>query len=397
LELLIRKPQGHGGNSGGFELKVLDRDETFLRLRPQRSLAVEVEENAIKEASGLVHVVRLKMDGTERYLKFTPEEYFLFRHMDGVHTVRDIAAAFFFEFNRFDPDALRGFLRKARNLGLVEVRRTSLLRSRRAEEEPSAWTRRVRAWEWRWRSGADVAFNRLASIVGLLYQRSLLPLHGVVAVMGLAVYGSQRWNEGLFAAVGWQRWLVVFLLLMPVTALVHELGHGLACKAAGRRVQGVGMAFLDDLVPSVYVDVSDLWMAGRWARIGGFMGGPVTNLVLGASFAVLAWASDHQGASFALTAAADAQLAVVLYTLWPFHAVREDGYEAFTDFVRVPALRGRAWRMMTGWMTEAPPDPGLTFSLRLLFAGWMLGLVLTLAGGATLVVYVVWSLLQTHS
>lgn len=395
MEPLIRKPQGHGGDSSGFELEVLDRDETSLRLRPRRSLAVEVEANAIKEASGLVHVVRPKMAGTQGSLKFTPEEYFLFRHMDGVHTVRDIAAAFFFQFNRFDPDTLRGFLRKTRKLGLVEVRRTSLLRSRREEEERSGWSRRLRSLEWRWRGGADVTFSRLASQVGLLYHSSLLPLHGVIAALGIGVYATERWTGGLYTEVSWPLWLVVFVSLIPLTAVAHGIGHGLACKAAGRRVQGVGLAFLDDLVPSISVDLSDMWRARRWARIGAFMGGPFTNLVLGGSFVVLAWASDHQGGSFALTAAADAQFAIALYTLWPFHVVREDGYEAFTDFVRVPALRGRAWRMLTGWMTEVPPDPGLTGSLRLLFAGWLLGTSLTLSAGATLVGYLFWSLVQS--
>lgn len=387
LELLIRKPPGAGGQGGGFELKVLDRDEAFLRLRPQRSRAVEVEANAIEEASGLVHVVRFQKGGSEKYLRFTPEEYFLFRHMDGVHTIQDIAAAHFFEFRRFDPDIVRRFLHKARKLGLVEVRRTSLLRSKRVEEERGAVADWLEKLEWKWSRGADRAFAHLAARVGLLYSSPLLPLHLLVAVVGLVVYGTQRFDGGLAAPRDTLVWLGCVLLVLPLSAVVHELGHGLACKAAGRRVKAVGFTFLDDVAPSIYVDVSDMWMAGRAARIGATLGGPATNLVLAAVFTVLAWAMDHDGLSFLLVCAADASLFLVVYTSWPFHLVGEDGYEALTDLTRVPALRGRAWRLLTGWARDTPPDPGLTPRLRALFVGFLFGQAMT---AVAVVFFVTW-------
>jgi putative peptide zinc metalloprotease protein len=257
------------------------------------------------------------------------------------------------------------------------VRRTSLLRSKRIDEERGALAETLERLSWRWTEGADAAFGRLAAQVGLLWRRSLLPLHGLVVGTGLLVYATQRLDGGLAAPRSLLVWLVCVALWVPALAVTHELGHGLACKAAGRRVKGVGFTFLDDIAPSVYVDISDMWMADRAARIGATLGGPATNLVLAAVFAVLAWATEHDGASFALTCAADASLFLVAYTLWPFHLVKEDGYEALTDLVRVPALRGRAWKMLTGWARELPPDPGLTPRLRSLFLIFSVGQALT--------------------
>src|SRR5206468_359644 len=56
------------------------------------------------------------------------------------------------------------------------------------------------------------------------------------------------------------------LLGLNVFALAcHELGHALATKHVGRRVPAAGFLVYFG-IPSVFVDTTDVWMAGRRAR-----------------------------------------------------------------------------------------------------------------------------------
>ena len=87
-----------------------------------------------------------------------------------------------------------------------------------------------------------------------------------VAVAGL---GAVRLARGGGAAGGLPDRRVlrvgaaVLLLALNVVALAcHELGHALATKHAGRRVPAAGFLVYFG-IPSVFVDTTDVWMAGR--------------------------------------------------------------------------------------------------------------------------------------
>src|SRR4029453_17586310 len=70
------------------------------------------------------------------------------------------------------------------------------------------------------------------------------------------------------------------LLLLNVLALAgHELGHALAAKHAGRRVPAAGLLVYFG-IPSVFVDTTDVWMAGRRARLLTTLSGPAAGLLL---------------------------------------------------------------------------------------------------------------------
>src|SRR5919201_419348 len=74
---------------------------------------------------------------------------------------------------------------------------------------------------------------------------------------------------------------VVVLVGLALLALaVHELGHGLAVKHAGRRVHRAGVRLYYGL-PAAYVDTTDIWMAPPRQRLLTAFAGPWTGLVLG--------------------------------------------------------------------------------------------------------------------
>ena len=64
-----------------------------------------------------------------------------------------------------------------------------------------------------------------------------------------------------------------------VALACHELGHALATKHAGRQVPAAGFLVYFG-IPSVFVDTTDVWMAGRRARMLTTAAGPAAGLVL---------------------------------------------------------------------------------------------------------------------
>ncbi|RME21697.1 MAG: RIP metalloprotease, partial [Deltaproteobacteria bacterium] len=166
-----------------------------------------------------------------------------------------------------------------------------------------------------------------------------------------------RWGPGEVILLPTGVALLVFLGLLPLFVALHELGHGIACKACGRRVDAVGLTMIDHLVPGVYVDVTDIYMASRGQRIAVALAGPLVNLLVAGGLALVAAALPTTRASSLLWIAADANLALALYTLWPFWGIVEDGYDALGEALRQPRLRSLAWAWLRARLRRrAPPD-----------------------------------------
>jgi putative peptide zinc metalloprotease protein len=382
VELLIRGSGGPDG-SGGFDIISPDPGQAFLRMRPQRRSSVTLEENPIDEADGTIWVVRLNMGDTERYLRLSERERYLFVHMDGMHTVQDLALAMVLRYHSLDLDEVGRFIKKAHRMGIIDVKRPGLLRYRDPEREaPRSVTgrlyRRLLSLERRW-TGVDRAFKRAGRWVGWLLDGRMVAALAPVAVLGLWLWLGLRWGGRPGPALPlWAQGAVVAVGLV-VASLPHELAHGVACVRHGRRVKGVGISFLDGIVPAFYVDVSDMLMAGRWARISVALAGPWTNLLLAGLSGLMA-ALLPGILSDVLLLLADANVLLALYTLWPFHGLEEDGYHALVDLTRVSAIRERSSAMVRSWFGRAPRPEMSARSLRVVrlylllrLASWGLG------------------------
>jgi putative peptide zinc metalloprotease protein len=380
LELLIRKRGADGEADGAFTLKRLQADHVFLRLRPQRAAGLQVEESAIEEAGGTVYVLRNVPRG--RYLRLNEREHYIWQRMDGSHTIQDLAVAYFQAFGSFEFSEVRAFLNRARRQGFVEVRPTTLFRARQVARKGGVvgFAGRVATFDRRWEE-VDGIFARLHKAVGLLFTRRVLPLHLVVIALGLYTYATER-SAGRFGAaeVGGVLYLPLVALGAVASIALHELAHGIATKACGRHVKAVGATMLDYLVPSLYVDVTDMFMGTRWGRIGVSLAGPICSLVLATCAVAGAQLSDSPGASLVFMALADANYAIAVGTLWPWHGLKEDGYNALEDIVRVTALRDRAWQLLRSLVPgssvprPAPPLRPLVAYMLAVTTTWALAL-----------------------
>jgi putative peptide zinc metalloprotease protein len=103
---------------------------------------------------------------------------------------------------------------------------------------------------------------------------------------------------------------------------------------------------MNGIIPSVYADVTDIWMSTRGARIAVSFAGPFSGLVLSAQSAILGWlVAPSWPASFFLCFSI--LVAVTsLINLYPFLFLEFDGYHILTDLLKQTALRERTPRFL---------------------------------------------------
>lgn len=174
--------------------------------------------------------------------------------------------------------------------------------------------------------------------------------------------------ESFFAAKNWI-WLAI---VMAVTKVVHEFGHGLACKKFGGQCHEMGVMLLV-LTPCLYANVSDSWLLkSKWKRAFIAAAGMYVELVL-ASFAVFIWWFSNPGLvnQLALNVIFVSSVSTLIFNANPL--LRYDGYYILSDILEIPNLRSKATSVLQRTFgtlmlgIEARPDPFLPSRNRWMF------------------------------
>ncbi len=334
------------------------------RLNPARArprLRPGIEESRLTSVRGVDYVmVRSPDQGDACYLRLTPEEWALAGLMDGTRTVARLVAEFAKLSGRLAPDQVTRVV-------------ADLAGGRMLEELPVDAFRRLdkvhrRPWPVRLGRGA-LAFARGRRLLAvrvdplitflykaggrLLFTRVATVLAALVAVAGLGLFGW-TWllgSQPVFLAGHSYALGALVLLGFNVLALsCHELGHALATKHAGRRVPAAGFLVYFG-IPSVFVDTTDVWMAGRRARLRTTVAGPFTGLVLAGAAQLVAIADPALAPwCFKLSFAWYVNVA---FNLNPFLAL--DGYYLLMDWIEVPNLRARGLAWILARLRRRPP------------------------------------------
>ena len=166
---------------------------------------------------------------------------------------------------------------------------------------------------------------------------------GFAAIVG-------RWGELWTQSSGVLAPDNLFLLYVAsvVIKLVHELGHGLACKGFGQQDHSGGElhtfgVMLLVFIPMPYVDASSAWaLRSRWQRAIVGAAGMYFELALAAAAAIL-WSRTAAGTalhSLAFNAMFTAGVSMVLFNANPL--VRFDGYYILSDLFGLPNLAQRS-------------------------------------------------------
>ncbi|HYB40786.1 MAG TPA: hypothetical protein VEL75_03390, partial [Candidatus Methylomirabilis sp.] len=130
------------------------------------------------------------------------------------------------------------------------------------------------------------------------------------------------------------------------TVVAHQVMHALACVHYKRRVREFGFTMLHGFIPTFYVDVTDIFMASRRARIVNALAGPLVHLYLGS---IYLWTASLAGPGFLkgfLAASAILQLQSFFVSLYPFCFLEMDGYHILVDVLGTPTLNHDSVRFM---------------------------------------------------
>ena len=162
---------------------------------------------------------------------------------------------------------------------------------------------------------------------------------------------------------GPSNWLYLGLVL-GVTKVMHEFGHGLLCKRFGGECHEMGVMFLV-LTPCLYCNVSDSWMLpSKWQRAAIGAGGIYVELTL-ATIATYVWWFSEPGMMnyLALRVMFICSVSTVIFNGNPL--LRFDGYYILSDLVEIPNLRQKASKILQRLAgkhclgLEMPEDPFL--------------------------------------
>ncbi|HEV7708092.1 MAG TPA: cyclic nucleotide-binding protein [Asanoa sp.] len=335
------------------------------RLNPARArpvLRAGIEQAELISVRGVPYVMLRSPDdrGAACYLRLTPEEWQLATLMDGTRTVARLVAEFARIGGRLAPDQVtRVVADLAANRMLAELPLDAFRPLSKVHRRP--WPLRLGRALLAFAQGRRTVVANIDPLVSFLYRAggrllfhpAVVSLLATVALVGLVAFGWTWWHgeESIFLTGGSYATGAAVLLGLNVLALAcHEFGHALATKHAGRRVPAAGFLVYFG-IPSVYVDTTDVWMAGRRARMTTTAAGPAAGLVL-AGTASLVGVLVPEAAPW-MFKLAFAWYLNALFNLNPFLAL--DGYYLLMDWLEIPNLRARGLTFVVSRLRRRPP------------------------------------------
>jgi putative peptide zinc metalloprotease protein len=319
-----------------------------------------------------------------QYFRFQEEEFAILQMLDGAVSMDEIKERFEHEFppQKITLDELQQFLGMLHRSGLVvanvsgQGRQLRLRRDKRKRQQLMQTMGNIlcirfkgfdpeRFLNWlypyvRW------FFSLQAAIFFLLLALSAL----LLVVAEFDVFRTKLPEFHQFFNI---HNAFLMALTLGVTKVLHEFGHGLACKHFGGECHEMGIMILV-LTPCLYCNVSDSWMLpNKWHRAMIGAAGIYVELII-ASICTFMWWFSVPGLlnSLCLNAMFICSVSTVLFNGNPL--LRYDGYYILSDVTEIPNLRQKATtilsRKMGEWCLgmEMAEDPFLPESNQIFFA-----------------------------
>ncbi|REJ97509.1 MAG: HlyD family efflux transporter periplasmic adaptor subunit [Planctomycetota bacterium] len=318
-----------------------------------------------------------------KYYRLQPEQYRLLQLLDGRRSLAELRR----QLQQTDPH-LHVTLAEVQAL-LADLHAKGLAFSLRpGQAAPLIQRRRREFWKQVRRTVSNPLYLKIRGWDPDRFLTRTLPLVQWAfqgwAVAGMAVLVLSSW---LFLAMrfddvrqrlpefqqffGWPNLLFLWVTLGAAKVL-HEFGHGYACKYFGRECHSMGVMLLV-FSPTLYCDVTDAWMLkSKWKRIAIAAAGMWVEVVL-AAVAIFVWWNTRPGLlhHLCLNVFFVSTATTVIFNANPL--LRFDGYYMLADLLEIPNLRPKASRLFQqtwAWYclgVELPDDPFMPVSGRFWF------------------------------
>jgi putative peptide zinc metalloprotease protein len=351
IELLVRSADGER-----FETREVPSAFAYLESRPQRIAPDACELARLPRSIQGTTAYVLKNRRTEDYLMLTEHEKFLWEQMDGRASLQEIGTAYVLRYGAFDFELIPTLIAKLRRAELLTMRPASRLREVLAQNQRNPAARAAEAVLHALEK-LTVTSRRSHDAFERIYRRGgfLLFTPAAVGVLGVLLVLAGRgavslWAEGGDVTRGFAGHALVAILLVKLcfwlTVVSHQVVHALACVHYKRRVREFGFTMLHGFIPTFYVDVTDIFMATRRARIVNALSGPLVHLFLACVYLWTASLAAPGLLKAFLAASAILQLQSFFVSLYPFCFLEMDGYHILVDLIGFPTLNHDALRFV---------------------------------------------------
>jgi len=273
----------------------------------------------------------------EKFFALTDDEAALLNLLDGNRDLAELVREAEGRFGESGPARLTRLLADLGDRGLLAGTESG------SETETDGVSRRLlvpRRREWK---GAGDWFERLYERgAWRLFTRTSLAAIFLVAAAGIPLFGyliAARYGTPFVVANKIGIGGLVFVLGRFALVAAHETAHALTMASFGRKVQSAGLKVLL-IFPYAYVDTSEAWFEPRRRRIAVSAAGPVSDLMLGGTFALACFAMPAGLLRDVCFQLAFAAYLGALFNLNPL--LERDGYQILGDLLKEPALRRRA-------------------------------------------------------
>ena len=191
----------------------------------------------------------------------------------------------------------------------------------------------------------------------------VLVLAAIALLSVLMNWGQFQANLPGFDAFFDPRQWYTFALVLGVTKMIHEFGHGLSCKRLGGECHEIGFMLLV-LTPCLYCNVSDSWrLPNKWHRAAIGAAGMYVEVIL-ATIATFVWWFVQPGfiQDIALKVMLVSSISTILFNGNPL--LRFDGYYILSDILEIPNLNQKSTKALTtllgrNWLGLDIPDDQL--------------------------------------
>lgn len=300
-----------------------------------------------------------------RYYKLSDEGHFIWRLLDGNHTLKDITVALFQALQIFSPESVCRIIFGLAGAGFVEIPSISTEAIRTTTMKNMPWWTQV-LLKLRDIMEKQFAFSNADKILTRWYQNGLFLcytwpaqlLFAVIFIGGfiafVAFFKQAVTTIGSFTHLLWMfpYLIAVSLIFVPL----HELGHAITTKHFGHEVNRIGVGWYW-VGPIAFADTSDMWLADRWPRIIVNLAGMYVDGIIAGAASLIAyfWVDPVVGIYFWLFAMGC--YSDIFKNLDPL--LEYDGYFALMDYLDRPNLRAKAVMWLVNIIPKAIRHPAV--------------------------------------
>jgi putative peptide zinc metalloprotease protein len=236
------------------------------------------------------------------------------------------------------------------------------------------------------RVNGDRWLSSLQSVAPWAFRRASAAVCCIYCLVTAALI-PQRWVElgATFAGHSRWAWVASGIVFIALQALLHELGHGAACRAYGVPIREMGLA-LSLALPTGWTtpDQERYSALPRRARIAIILAGPLASLCWAATGWWI-WRLAPAGVFGFAGASMLVSLLGTVPTLLPWF--RGDAYLLVSEWLGVSSLRPRAFQALRRWLGGKQRGSSqlalLSFAV-VTIVGWITTATLVLWGAAKL-------------